>query len=59
MSDYQDMIDILEEMLEACDLIPEGPFRATMQLHIYTLFDMLININETSDDSSLEDPIPY
>jgi hypothetical protein len=53
------MIDILEEMLEACDLIPEGPFRATMQLHIYTLFDMLININETSDDSSLEDPIPY
>ena len=58
--DYQDMIDILEDMLEACDMMPEGPSREKMQQYIYTLFDMLINLHDSSDTSSVsDDPLPY
>lgn len=58
--DYQDMIDILEDMLETCDMMPEGPSREKMQQYIYTLFDMLINLHDSSDTSSVsDDPLPY
>jgi hypothetical protein len=60
MSDTQDMIDILEDMLEVCDMMPEGPNREKLQLHIYTLFDILMHMNDSSDDSSVsDDPLPY
>jgi hypothetical protein len=58
--DYQDMIDILEDMLECCDMMPEGPSREKMQQYIYTLFDILMHMNDSSDGSSVsDDPLPY
>jgi hypothetical protein len=60
MSDTQDMIDILEDMLEVCDMMSEGPNREKLQLHIYTLFDILMHMNDSSECSSIsDDPLPY